>query len=140
MPPKSARLAAQQAASQQKKKANEEEARQLARREPYPCQECDRVARHGCLLCQVCYEERYQNKTEALVLCQGCPSLARGLESIRWTRDDLGMAIWLEKNLEIMEIPRTSNTSSRWLEVHGWKGSIDVDEKRVLDGLYPDLD
>ena len=71
-----------------------------------------------------------------MVLCQGCPSFTRGFEKIRWTRDDSKLAMWLDKNLLLVQ-QRSVPGTSRWLTVEGWKNVQSVKEAhqpRVLDG------
>ena len=71
-----------------------------------------------------------------MVLCQGCPSFARGFEKIRWTRDDSRLAMWLDNNLMLVQKQSVPGTS-QWLAVEGWKnaqGAKEVHRPRVLDG------
>lgn len=132
----SGRIEEQTALLRKSEKQKNEEERQTHRRRPRKCK-CKRSARLGCRLCQDCYENTRVDKDNEDVLCQGCPQFARHHDEIRWTSCHLDLAIWLRANFELSVQHGSPNTSSRWIQVKGWKGSSNVREPRILEGAPP---
>jgi hypothetical protein len=99
------------------------------------CQNCTAVARTGCRLCPNCYAKGKVDKSESMVICQGCPAIAgRHFGSIRWEKMDLALAAWLFQHFEIRVERGAEDSASKWLSVIGWKGFTDVNEARHLTG------
>jgi len=127
--PKSERLKRRDLEERQRQIALTESDRQLARQGPRKCTQCKRQARSKCLLCRVCFARR-QDDAQQLILCQGCPRLVRGAESIKWAERFPDLARWLSEHMQVSVQKGSRNGPATRLILEGWRNGYGVE---VLD-------